>query len=311
MNLHAVLDIVRGASARWWEDNVPRLSASLAFYTIFSLAPVLFLVVSFAGLIFGEQAARGELVNRIRDFIGEKGALLVQTLILSAGRRRPGIVPSLIALGMFLIGASGAFVELKASLNAIWKTQSKKSNSLLEWIKSRLLSFAMIIGIGILLMLSVVASAVLSVISSYMQALPGFYFLFRTGDLLISFFLITLLFALIFKLLPDARIAWHDVWVGALLTSFLFTTGKYLISIYLGRSSAASAYGAASSLAVLLFWIYYSAQVFFFGTELTCVYAERYGSHVALRDESLRGQRGDLPRDHEANAGPHRPFTAS
>jgi membrane protein len=264
--------------SRWIADNVPRLSAALAFYTVFSLAPLLVLAVSIAGLAFGEQAAQGELFERMEILAGRNGALFIQDIFArTAGKSRSGILASIMAILVLCIGASTVFAELRSALNQIWGVRTEQGG-LREFFITRLLSFAMVLGIGLILLLSLVTGTVISTLSRFAPEFTGSFLLIRTGDAAASLGLVTILFAMLYRILPATRVSWGDVWLASLVTSFLFTIGRILIGLYLGRSGVSSIYGAASSLAALLLWIYYSAHIFFFGAELSRVYAERYGS---------------------------------
>ncbi|MCC6418678.1 MAG: YihY/virulence factor BrkB family protein [Gemmataceae bacterium] len=298
--LKVLWDVLKQTASEWSNDNAPRLGASLAFYTMLSLAPLLVVVVASAGMAFGEEAARGELVNQIESMIGPEGASAVQTMLANAYQPTVGIWATSISVVVLLVGATGVFVELKDSLNIIWDVPPRQTSGVWNMIKSRLLSFAMVLGIGFLLLISLVLSAVLAAVSNFFGG-AGPAGLWRALELVVSFGVLTLLFAMIYKFLPDVQITWGDVWVGAALTAALFTLGKYLIGLYLGSSSFDSTYGAAGSLAVFLIWVYYSAQIVFFGAELTEVYANRFGSRLQYRKEAAHTEHG------EPGAGEHCP----
>lgn len=267
----------------WSRDNASQLAAALAYYTVFSLAPLLVLVVAIAGFFLGEEAARGELVGQIQGLVGKEGAVVIQTALENAHRPEEGtgIFASLISLTVLIFGATGVFVQLQDSLNTIWNVASKPDNALGTFFRKRLLSFATVVSIGFLLLVSLVISALLAGLSNYAShLLPGFDSLWQLLNTIISFVVTMLLFALIFKYLPDVIIQWNDVLIGAAITALLFTVGKSLIGVYLGSSSFSSTYGAAGSLIVFLTWIYYSVQILFFGAEFTQVYTRRYGSQI-------------------------------
>lgn len=279
--LRIIGDIFRETISRWVQDNAPHLAAAIAFYTVFSIAPMLILVVSIAGLVFGEHAARGEIVNQIQHWTGPNGAILIQAMVRSAGTSASGVMATFLAIAILLIGASAVFVEIKGSLNVIWRVTGAAASGVKGFIRARLLSFLMILVLGILLMVSMVLGTALSIaIDLFRDVLAHSRLYWRAGDILISLLVASLLFAAIYKILPDTDVEWGDVWIGSAVTSILFTIGKYLIGLYLARSSMASIYGAAGSLAVFLLWVYYSAQIFLFGAELTAVYARRYGSRT-------------------------------
>jgi membrane protein len=277
--------LLRQALADWRADSAPRLGASLAYYTLFSLAPLLLAAIAIAGLVFGEGAAQGRLVAEIETVIGSAGADAVQGLLESSRHKPAGVAATLIALVMLLIGASGVFLELKSALNIVWDVEDPPGG-LLAMLRNRLAAFALVLAVGFLLLVSLVVSAALSalggVLGGYLDEQKR---LLEFANTLISFGVITVLFAMLFKFLPDARIAWRDVWLGAVLTSVLFTLGKFLIGLYLGRSSVSSAYGAAGSVVVLMVWVYYAGQIFFFGAELTQAFARRRLGEPARRSD--------------------------
>jgi membrane protein len=270
----------------WQEDNASRLSAALAYYTIFSLAPMLAIVITITGLIWEAQAVQTQILGQVQDLIGPQGAEFVASLIANRGSPAEGIVALLIGIITLLFGALGVFNEIHNSLNLIWNIRVEKPEGFLRSIKKllidRFLSFTMILAIGFLLLVSLVVTAALSATQETISnAFPLSEFFLQILNFAISLGVITLLFALMFKFLPDAEIAWHDAWIGAFVTSLLFSLGKAAIGIYLGNSAVASTFGAAGSLVLLLLWIYYSAQILFFGAEFTQVYANQYGSKIA------------------------------
>jgi membrane protein len=267
----------------WTEDNASRLSAALAYYTIFSLAPLLVIVIAITGLIWDAGAVRAQILSQVQGLVGAEGADFVASLMANTGGTGEGILTLLLGILTLLFGALGVFNELHTSLNIIWNIKVEKPKGFWESLKKvlldRLLSFTMILGIGFLLLVSLVVTAGLSATQETLgNAFPMSELLLQIVNLVISVGVITVLFALIYKFLPDARIAWRDVWMGAFVTSVLFSLGKTVIGIYLGNSAVASTFGAAGSLVLLLLWIYYSAQILFFGAEFTQVYANRSGS---------------------------------
>lgn len=269
----------------WSEDGASRLAAALAYYTTFSLAPLLVLIIAIAGLVGGHEAAQNQTMSQVEDLLGTEGREFVQGMIESASKPATGLTATLIGVVTLLFGALGVFGELQNSLNTIWEVKPKPAQSLLDGIKRfigrRLLSFTMVLGIGFLLLASLVVSAAVSAFAEYIGTRwPLANFWLELINFLVSFAVIMLLFAMIFKFLPEIRIAWKDVWLGAAVTSALFSLGKFLIGFYLGRSEVGNTFGAAGSLAILLIWIYYSAQILFFGAEFTQVYANRYGSKI-------------------------------
>ena len=280
-----MFNLIKTTIHEWQEDRAPRLAAALAYYTTFSLAPLLILIIAVAGLVGGQQAAQSQVMAQIQDLLGPQGSAFIQGMIESASQPSTGIAATLIGVVTLLFGALGVFGELQNSLDMIWDVKPKPARNLWDGIKrfflGRLLSFTMVLGIGFLLLASLVISAALSALAQFLSTtLPLADLWLQLINFFSSFIVITLLFAMIFKFLPEAEIAWKDVWLGAAVTSLLFTLGKLLIGLYLGRSRVGSIFGAAGSLAILLIWIYYSAQILFFGAEFTQVYANLYGSKI-------------------------------
>jgi membrane protein len=270
----------------WKADNASQLAAALAYYTIFSLAPMLVLVIAITGLIWEAEAVRTQILSQVQGLLGPEGAGFVANLISNRGSPAEGIVALILGIITLLFGALGVFNELHNSLNLIWNIKMEKPEGFLRSIKrlliDRFLSFAMILAIGFLLLVSLVVTAALSAAQETIgDAFPLSELLWQVVNLAISIGVITILFALMFKFLPDAEITWHDAWIGAFVTSLLFSIGKAAIGIYLGNSAVASAFGAAGSLVLLLLWIFYSAQILFFGAEFTQVFANQYGSKIA------------------------------
>lgn len=267
---------------QWIEDQPFPLAAALSYYTLFSLAPLLIIIIAIAGFVFGQEAAQNRIVETIQGLIGHDSAKAIQDMIQNASdQRETGIVSTVLGVILLLFGAGGVVGQLQTSLNTIWGVTPKSGQGVWGFVRQRFVSYAMILGIGFLLLVSLAVSALLAGLTQLMGALfGGTAFLAHGLDLLISFIFVTALFAMIYKFLPDARIEWRDVWIGAALTSFLFTIGKILIGLYLGSSGVTSAYGAAGSLITVLLWVYYSSLIFFLGAEFTQVYATQYGSGV-------------------------------
>ena len=291
------VEIIKETFAEWNADNAPRLGAALAFYTILSLAPLLVVAISIAGLVFGDDAARGQIVAQFQGLVGQQGAEAVQTMIQNANKPATGIVATVLGIITLLFSASGVFGELQSSLNEIWDIKPKPSKGIMDTIKQRFFSFSLVLGTGFLLLVSLVLSAALAgfygVIERYF---PGMGIIGTILNFLISLLVTTLLFAAIYKLLPDAEITWKDAFIGATATALLFSIGRYLIGLYLGRASVGSAFGAAGTLVVLLIWIYYSAQILFMGAEFTQVYANRLGSRIAAEVEHGADVLPDAPK---------------
>lgn len=287
MKLREFVKLLQETVEEWWNDRAPRLAAALAFYTIFSFAPMLVIVVGLASIFFGEEAARGELAAQFQGLVGEEGAHVLQSVLRQTTEQ--SYLATVVGMGALLFGATLVFAELQESLNAVWGVTIKPGKSVKMFLKRRLLSFAMILGVGFLLLVSVLSSAVLSAATKFFGAyLPVPSWLLQGVQFVISFGMATILFAVIYKMLPDVKIKWSDVWVGAGVTSLLFTLGKTLIGIYLGQTSVASAYGAAGSFVILIIWVYYSAQTFFVGAEFTQVYARKYGSQIVPDENAMR-----------------------
>jgi membrane protein len=269
----------------WKEDKASRLSAALAYYTIFSLAPLLIIVIAITGLFWQQQAVQQQVMGQIQGLVGVDGAKFVSDLLTSASNPVRGITATIFGIITLIVGALGVFNELHNALNTIWEVKEEETKGFFQSIKKiildRFLSFTMILGIGFLLLVSLVISAGLSAVQTTIgNSIPLSEIVLQVVNLVISVGVITILFALIYKFLPDAEIAWRDVWLGAFVTALLFSLGKLLIGIYLGNSAVASSFGAAGSLVLLLIWIYYSAQILFLGAEFTEVYANQYGSKI-------------------------------
>jgi membrane protein len=276
------LELVQQTVKKWIGDRAPSLAASLALYTTLSLAPLLVIAVAIAGLVFGDEAARGELTHQFAALVGPDGAAAAQSILASADRKGAGIVSTVAGVVVLFFGASGVFVELQDSLNIVWGVKPKPSRGAISIVRQRLLSFAMVLGVGFLLLVSLVLSAALSAAGHVFSThLPGGATVWAIINFSISLIVIAGLFALIYRLVPDTEIAWHDVAIGAAMTSLLFALGKLLIGLYLGRASVGSAYGAAGSLVVVIVWVYYSSQILLLGAEFTRVFADQHGSRSA------------------------------
>jgi membrane protein len=276
--------LLRETTTEFFNDRSTRRGAALAYYTIFSLAPILILAIAIAGLFFGEDAARGEIVSQIGGLIGRDGARAIQAMIENAARPGAGTLAAVFGLVTLLIGATSALAELKDDLDEIWDAPPQMVGGFWYFVTKRLMSVGLILALGFLLLVSLAFSAVVSALARFwgpadasgltLTLLEGFNFL-------LSFVLVTGLFAMIYKILPAVRIAWRDVIVGAVVTALLFNVGKFLIGMYLGNSAIGSSYGAAGSVILILVWVYYSAQIFLFGAEFTKAYAYRFGSRSA------------------------------
>jgi membrane protein len=280
MDAAQMREIARQAVVSWIDDYAPSMGAALAYYALFSIAPLVLIVVSIAGLAFGADAARGQIFIELRGLMGETGAAAVQSLLQSVGQPRAGVIGTGVGVVVLLLGAAGVFGELQDALDRIWRAPARVQRSgLVSLLRSRLLSFVMVFGIGLLLIVSLVASAAISAIGRWWQpAFAGWELVAQAENFGLGLVFVTFMVAMIYKLMPRVSIHWRDVWIGAGFTSLLFNVGKILIGVYIGRSDFASAFGAAGSLLALLLWMYYSAQIFLLGAEFTWVYAYTCGS---------------------------------
>jgi membrane protein len=284
--MKTIFDLLKETVSEWQADKASRLAAALAYYTIFSIAPLLIVVVAIAGFVAGQDAAMGLLDEQIQGLVGRESADFIQEMLKNARQPEGNLLASIIGLATLLLGAIGLFGQLKDALNTVWGIEPKPTNGILNFLRGNLLSFTMVLGIGFLLMVSLVLSAILAAVSNFTNSLlPGAEFLMQIVNFMIGFGITTLLFAMIYKVLPDTSIAWRDVWVGAAITSLLFSLGRFLIGLYLGNSTIGSTYGAAGSLAVILVWVYYSAQLLLLGAEFTQVFARRYGSFAPVPEK--------------------------
>jgi membrane protein len=285
--LKEITPLIRVTVRNWLNDRAPRLGAALAFYMALSLAPTLVILLAIAGLAFGAKAAEGRLILEIQGLVGYEGAKLIQAIIEGAHRPRSGITAILLGLVPLFIGATAAVAELKDALNTIWRVPEDQTSStvrnMFNVVKERFLSFAVVLGAGLFLLTSLIVNTWISAASEYLKPVAPPRALIHTADWVVSFVVITVLFAFTFKVLPNVSLEWGDVIIGAVLTSLLFTAGKSLLSVYLGKAGFVDTYGAAGSLVILLVWVYYSAQVLFFGAEFTRAYACRFGSICAAR----------------------------
>ena len=263
----------------WWDDNAPRLGASLAFYTLFAIAPILLVAIAIAGAVFGADAVRGQIVGEVQGLLGREGARAVQSLLQGASERKGNILATVIGTTTFILTSTGAFLELQAALNTIWRVKPRPGVNLKAFLLDRVRSFGLVVSMGFLLTVSLAVSAALAAIAGWLERrAPGIPLILGVLDLGLSLGVTTALFALLFRFLPDVRLRWRDVTTGAFITALLFTIGKQLIGLYLGQGSTASSYGAAGSVVVLLLWVYYASQIVLLGAEFTRVYTRREGS---------------------------------
>jgi membrane protein len=292
------LPLFKQTFSEFGSDKVPRLGAALAYYTIFSIAPLLLIAISVAGIVFGREAVQGELFVQLRGVLGPTAAEAVQEMVKNASKPKSGAVGTVIGLLTLILGASGVFGQLKDALNTIWDVKPKPASGVTGFLKERFLSVAMVFGIAFLLLVSLIIDAAVATVGKFAQTrLPGGEALWQIVQLAFSFCVVTVLFAMIFRFLPDLRIEWRDVWLGATFTSLLFIVGKFALGLYLGKAAVGSSFGAAGSLVVLLLWVYYSAQILLFGAEFTQVYARSHGS---LKEQAAKEE--TTPKREEAPA---------
>ncbi len=304
MNASETWGVLKKAVSGWVEHRAWSEGAALSYYTAFSIAPLLLIVISVAGLVFGQDAARGALVQQLQGMVSEDAARAVEELLASASEPAEGIISTLIGVALLVVGATTVLAELQTALDTIWQAPERdRPGGVWGFIRSRIVTLGMVLGIGFLLLVSLVVSTAITALGRFWDPMfGGWEALATVFNLLVSFALVTSLFAMIYKFLPHVRVRWHDVWVGAAVTALLFTVGKYLIGLYIGKGAVASGFGAAGSLVVLLVWVYYSAQIFLLGAEFTAVYARTHGS---LRDQAVGARAAGV------ESGPPRPAVAT
>jgi membrane protein len=277
--------LLKQVATSWSDDYVPSMGAALAYYTMFSLAPLLLIVVAVAGLVFGEEAARGEIQAQLQHLMGEQGAGAVQGLLASARHPAEGLTATAVGLILLLVGATTVFAELQTALDRIWRAPGRLAKS--DWftlVRARLMAFGLILALGFLLIVSLVTSAIFAAAGRHIgPVFGGWQAVVEASNAIGGFLLVAFMFGLIYKVMPRQRVLASDVWLGALLAALLFTVGKLVIGVYIGRSGVAAGFGAAGSLVVVLLWVYFSAQILLVGAEFTCVYARTFGSHRGLR----------------------------
>jgi membrane protein len=293
--LNAVWELLKETGAAWDEDNVARLAASLAYYTLLSIAPLIVLAVATAGLVFGQDAARQHIAGELVGVVGSGAGDAVQSIAQNAKAPGAGVVSVAVGLVVLLFGASGVFGELQSALNTVWGVAPKPGRGIWGIIKDRFFSFTLVIGVAFLLLVSLILSAALSWLGAFFErVLPGGGPVWQVINFVISLAVIAALFALMFKKLPDAQTRWRDVWVGAAVTAGLFTLGKFLLGLYLGSAGVSSAYGAAGSIVALVVWVFYSSQVLLTGAEFTEVYARHFGSNIKPNEDAVAVPKADL-----------------
>lgn len=289
--------ILKQTGVEWFDDEAPRLAASLAYYTLLSTAPLSLLSVAIVGFFFGEQAARGQIASQIATVTGPQAATAIQGIIQNAHNSEGGTLSAILSIVLLIVGASGVFGELQLALNNMWGVKPKPNRGIRGFVRDRFLSFTMVLGVAFMLLVSLIISAALATIGRTLSsALPGGEAVWQVLNFLISLAVITVLFALIFKVVPDAEVRWRDTLVGAGVTALLFTIGKLLLSLYLGKSSVASSYGAAGSVVAFVVWVYYASQILFLGAEFTQVYSNFMGTPIEPSDNAV------LAKDAEPDA---------
>ena len=287
--------LLKASAMKWISDKCPQIGAALAYFTVFSLAPLVLILLAFFGFFFGSEDARDKIIGQLQYMIDPSGIKVIRDIAASVSKPQSGILATIVGVVVGLFGASGVFGQLQDALNTIWGVKVKSGAGWWNFLRARFLSFAMVAGVCFLLLVSLIVESLLRGFSAYFQnLLPGGHILALTLFFLLDLGVVILLFAMIFRFLPDVKIAWGDVWIGASLTAVLFVIGKFLLGLYLGSGAAGSAYGAASSLITLLLWIYYSAQILLFGAEFTHVYASTYGSRIEPEDHAVRVLRSEV-----------------
>jgi membrane protein len=279
MNLQIIWGLLKDTFSEWQEDKAARLAAALAYYTVFSMAPLIIIVLGIVGYLFGRDMVGSYLIEQARGMVGAEGGQIFESIVENASQPSTSLIATLIGIATLLFGALGVFGQLQDALNTVWGVAPKPGRGVWGFIQTRVLSFTMILGIGFLLLVSLVLSSLLAAFSGFLSYwLSSFsVFVLEALNLIVSFGVITLLFAMIFKILPDVEIDWSDVWLGAAFTALLFTIGKFVLGYYLGRQTFGSTYGAAGSILIILLWVYYSSQILLFGAEFTQVYAKKFG----------------------------------
>jgi membrane protein len=311
MMLGRPLRLVKQTIAEWSTDSASSRAAALAFYAALSISPLLIIAISIAGLVFGADQVRSQVMAQIQDLVGQSGAEVIESMLRSTNSKSGGFIATALGLGTLLLGAGGVFIELQDALNKFWGVNPPEGSGVWDFVRNRLLSFAMVLCIGFLMLVSLLLSAAVSALGVFVGGLvPELQVTAHVINLLFSFAVITVLFALIYKVLPNVQLHWRDVWTGAATTAGLFTIGKFLIGFYLGRASTASPYGAAGSVIVILLWVYYSALIIYFGAEFTKVYAKEHGSHQAKFGSPELTESPARAREKSAPPVPSRPSGA-
>ena len=273
-----VWQVLKVAFAGWWKDDIPHLGAAISYYTLFALSPILIVAIAIAGFVFGAAAVRGEIVGQIEGLVGHGGAVAVQAMLEGASRPSAGIFATVAGIVTLFLGATGLFLELQTALNIIWRVKPRADAGVRGIILQRIISFGLVVGVGFVLLVALVISAALAALDTYFgKAFPGYVIVGQALNVIVSLAVVTLLFAMLYKVLPDVKLEWRDVWVGSVVTAAFFNIGKSLIGLYLGKSVTASSYGAAGSVVVLLLWVNYSSQIVLLGAEFTRAWVQRTG----------------------------------
>lgn len=281
MSIRTFFAVLKETAVEWYEHDAQRQAAALACYALLSMAPLVLFSVALAGLVFGEEAARGQIAQQIGGVVGETAASAIQGIAKNAHQAEGGVLGSIIGIGVLLFGASGVFGELQTALNQMWEVKPKPGRGVVGFVRDRFLSFTMVLSVAFLLLVSLLLSTALAAVGRFFaDTLPGGAVVWEVLNFLIQLGVVAFLFALVFKVVPDVEIGWRDVWVGAVGTAVLFSIGKWGLAMYLGRSTVASTYGAAGSVVALVIWVYYASQILFMGAELTQVYSRRAGSRI-------------------------------
>lgn len=310
MNFKVIIDVLKDTFKDFSEDKVPRLAAALAYYTIFSIGPLLLIAISIASILFDSEEVKNQMLGTIGNLVGESGKTAIGDALENANKEGGNVIVASIGIATLLMGASGVFGQLKDALNTIWEVKPKEGQGILGIVRERFLSFTMVLGTGFLLLVSLVVSAGIAALGQFLKSvLPGGDIVWQVVNVLITLGILSLMFVVLFKFLPDVQVSWKDVWVGAFITAVLFTVGQVALGLYLGSGSVGSAFGGAGSIVIILVWIYYSALIFFTGAELTQVYARRFGSRVVPAPnaepltEEARAQEGIPSKDGDDKAG--------
>lgn len=291
MNLRKVWQLLKNTFQEWQKDKASRIAAALAYYTVFSISPLLVIAIAIAGAFFGQDTAQEQITEQLTGLLGEDAIEPILLALNNISQPKIRGLASLISIAVLMLGASGIFAQLQDALNTVWKVEPQPGQGILPFLRKRLSSFLMVLAIGVLLMLSLILSTVVTAVSKYRtDFLPGSQILWENLDFIVSLGLMTFLFGLMFKYVPDVKIAWKDVFVGSVITALLFIFGKFLLGVYISQGSLGSAYGAAGSLIVFLAWVYYSAQIILLGAEFTQVYSQMYGSKIRPNKHSQRNE---------------------